>query len=171
MDKDAIESSIIIDLFKEEYKLDFKALNLQWIKKYFRVEEEDRKILENPKSYVIDRGGQIFFAINDGKAIGTAAMVLVEESIFELSKMAVDPNYQGLGIGRRIVDECIKFAKYHKAQEIFLITNDKLLPALELYRSSGFELDENYDDNRYERGNTKMKLCLLYTSPSPRDQA
>ena len=160
MDKDAIESSIIIDLFKEEYKLDFEALNLQWIKKYFRVEEEDRKILENPKSYVIDRGGQIFFAINDGKAIGTAAMVLVEESIFELSKMAVDPNYQGLGIGRRIVDECIKFAKYHKAQEIFLITNDKLLPALELYRSSGFELDENYDDNRYERGNTKMKLSL-----------
>ena len=160
MDKDAIESSIIIDLFKEEYKLDFQALNLQWIKKYFRVEEEDRKILENPKSYVIDRGGQIFFAINDGKAIGTAAMVLVEESIFELSKMAVDPNYQGLGIGRRIVDECIKFAKYHKAQEIFLITNDKLLPALELYRSSGFELDENYDDNRYERGNTKMKLSL-----------
>ena len=160
MDKDAIESSIIIDLFKEEYKLDFEALNLQWIKKYFRVEEEDRKILENPKSYVIDRGGQIFFAINDGKAIGTAAMVLVEESIFELSKMAVDPNYQGLGIGRRIVDECIKFAKYHKAQEIFLITNDKLLPALELYRSSGFELDENYDDNRYERVNTKMKLSL-----------
>ena len=160
MDKDAIESSIIIDLFKEEYKLDFKALNLQWIKKYFRVEEEDRKILENPKSYVIDRGGQIFFAINDGKAIGTAAMVLVEESIFELSKMAVDPNYQGLGIGRRIVDECIKFAKYHKAQEIFIITNDKLLPALELYRSSGFELDENYDDNRYERGNTKMKQSL-----------
>ena len=160
MDKDAIESSIIIDLFKEEYKLDFQALNLQWIKKYFRVEEEDRKILENPKSYVIDKGGQIFFAINDGKAIGTAAMVLVEESIFELSKMAVDPNYQGLGIGRRIVDECIKFAKYHKAQEIFLITNDKLLPALELCRSSGFELDENYDDNRYERGNTKMKLSL-----------
>ena len=160
MDKDAIESSIIIDLFKEEYKLDFEALNLQWIKKYFRVEEEDRKILENPKSYVIDRGGQIFFAINDGKAIGTAAMVLVEERIFELSKMAVDPKYQGLGIGRRIIDECIKFAKNHKAQEIFLITNNKLLPALELYRSSGFELDENYDDNRYERGNTKMKLSL-----------
>lgn len=160
MGKDAIESSIIIDLFKEEYKLDFEALNLQWIKKYFRVEEEDRKILENPKSYVIDRGGQIFFAINDGKAIGTAAMILVEERIFELSKMAVDPKYQGLGIGRRIIDECIKFAKNHKAQEIFLITNDKLLPALELYRSSGFELDENYDDNRYERGNTKMKLSL-----------
>ena len=160
MDKDAIESSIIIDLFKEEYKLDFEALNLQWIKKYFRVEEEDRKILENPKSYVIDKGGQIFFAINDGKAIGTAAMVLVEERVFELSKMAVDPKYRGLGIGRRIIDECIKFAKNHKAQEIFLITNDKLLPALELYRSSGFELDENYDDNRYERGNTKMKLSL-----------
>ena len=87
-------------------------------------------------------------------------MVLVEERIFELSKMAVEPKFQGFGIGRRIIDECIKFAKQHEAHEIFLITNDKLLPALELYRSSGFELDENYDDNRYERGNTKMKLSL-----------
>ena len=47
MGKDAIESSIIIDLFKEEYELDFEALNLQWIKKYFRVEEEDRKKVEH----------------------------------------------------------------------------------------------------------------------------
>ena len=121
---------------------------------------KEDEIIRSAISQELDRGGQIFFAINDGKAIGTAAMVLVEESIFELSKMAVDPKYQGLGIGRRIIDECIKFAKRHKAHEIFLITNDKLLPALELYRSSGFELDENYDDNRYERGNTKMKLSL-----------
>ena len=33
-------------------------------------------------------------------------------------------------------------------------------PALNLYKSSGFNLDLDYDDNRYERGNTKMKLDL-----------
>ena len=160
MDKDAIASSVTIDVFKEEYKLDFETLNLQWIKKYFKVEEEDSKILKNPESYVIDGGGQIFFAVKDGKAIGTAAMVLTKERIFELSKMAVDSSYQGLGIGRMLINECIQFAKKENALEIFLITNDRLLPALELYNSSGFELDEDYDDNRYERGNTKMKLLL-----------
>jgi len=160
MDKDAIASLVTIDVFKEEYKLDFETLNLQWIKKYFKVEEEDTKILKNPESYVIDGGGQIFFAVIDGNAIGTAAMVLTKERIFELSKMAVDSSYQGLGIGRMLINECIDFAKRKRADEIFLITNDILLPALELYYSSGFELDEDYDDNRYERGNTKMKLLL-----------
>ena len=160
MDKDTIAGSIIIDIFKKEYKSDFETLNLQWIKKYFKVEEEDSRILKNPESYVIDGGGQIFFALKDGKAIGTAAMVLTKERIFELSKMAVDSRYQGLGIGRKLINECISFAKKKSADEIFLITNDQLLPAMELYYSSGFELDEDYDDNRYERGNTKMKLLL-----------
>ena len=160
MDKDTTAGSIIIDIFKKEYKSDFETLNLQWIKKYFKVEEEDSRILKNPESYVIDGGGQIFFALKDGKAIGTAAMVLTKERIFELSKMAVDSRYQGLGIGRKLINECIGFAKKKSADEIFLITNDQLLPAMELYYSSGFELDEDYDDNRYERGNTKMKLLL-----------
>ena len=160
MDKDTTAGSFIIDIFKKEYKSDFETLNLQWIKKYFKVEEEDSRILKNPESYVIDGGGQIFFALKDGKAIGTAAMVLTKERIFELSKMAVDSSYQGLGIGRKLINECISFAKKKSADEIFLITNDQLLPAMELYYSSGFELDEDYDDNRYERGNTKMKLLL-----------
>ena len=160
MDKDTTAGSFIIDIFKKEYKSDFETLNLQWIKKYFKVEEEDSRILKNPESYVIDGGGQIFFALKDGKAIGTAAMILTKERIFELSKMAVDSSYQGLGIGRMLINECIDFAKCRSADEIFLITNDILLPALELYNSSGFELDEDYDDNRYERGNTKMKLLL-----------
>ena len=141
MDKDTTAGSFIIDIFKKEYKSDFETLNLQWIKKYFKVEEEDLKILKNPESYVIDGGGQIFFALLDGKAIGTAAMVLTKDRIFELSKMAVDSSYQGLGIGRMLINACIDFAKRKSAEEIFLITNDKLLPALVLYNSSGFELD------------------------------
>ena len=88
------------------------------------------------------------------------AMVHVKDKVFELSKMAVDINYQGLGIGRKLINRCIDFAKNKGTKEVFLITNDKLAPALELYKSSGFELDEDYDDNRYKRGNTKMKLLL-----------
>ena len=44
----------------------FKTLNLEWIEEFFVVEEEDLKILSNPKSYVIDKGGEIFFALKSG---------------------------------------------------------------------------------------------------------
>ena len=52
------------------------------------------------------------------------------------------------------------YSKEREATEIFLITNDSLKPALNLYLSCGFVLNEQNDDNRYDRGNTKMNLIL-----------
>ena len=151
---------ISIDTYKEAYANSFKTLNLQWIQEYFVVEEEDIKILSNPKSYVIDKGGEIFFALLEDKIIGTSAMVCISPKVFELAKMSVEKSFQGQGIGRMLIEASIDFAEHKGAKEIFLVTNDKLLPALNLYKSSGFNLDLDYDDNRYERGNTKMKLDL-----------
>ena len=95
---------VFIDSFKEKYSKDFEYLNLQWINEYFEIEEEDIKILGNPQRYVLKQGGEIFFALEDDKVVGTAAMVHVKDKVFELSKMAVDINYQGLGIGRKLIN-------------------------------------------------------------------
>ena len=151
---------VLIDTYKEQYASSFKLLNLQWIEAFFEVEQEDLKILMDPKGYVIDKGGEIFFAISDGIVIGTSAMVYIEPGIYELAKMAVTKKFQGKGVGRMLMKKSLEFARNSHAKEIFLVTNDKLLPALELYKSSGFILDTNYDDNRYDRGNTKLKLKL-----------
>jgi GNAT superfamily N-acetyltransferase len=153
-------SNIIIHTYRDAYANSFKFLNLQWIEEFFVVEEEDLKILSNPKSYVLDQGGEIFFALQAGKVIGTSAMVLVKPRVFELAKMSVDRAFQGKGVGRLLIEASIEFARKKAGTEIFLITNNKLIPALNLYKSSGFNLDLDYDDNRYERGNTKMKLDL-----------
>ena len=59
-----------------------------------------------------------------------------------------------------IEKELLEFSKERKVREIFLITNDSLKPALNLYLSSGFVLNELNDDERYDRGNTKMSLIL-----------
>ena len=150
----------IVDTYKESYAASFKTLNLKWIEEFFDVEEEDLKILSNPKSYVIDTGGEIFFALQEGQVIGTSAMVLIKPQVFELAKMAVDKNFQGKGVGRILINASIEFARKRSATEVFLVTNDKLKPALNLYKSSGFNLDLDYDDTRYERGNTKMVLDL-----------
>ena len=151
---------LIIDSYKKEYSRKFKELNLAWIEEFFTVEDEDLYSLENPELYFINKGGDIFFAINKISIIGTAAMAYCSENKYELAKMAVQKEYQGKGVGKLLLKKCIDFAKEKKAKEIFLITNDSLKPALGLYLSCGFVLNEQNDDSRYERGNTKMTLTL-----------
>jgi ribosomal protein S18 acetylase RimI-like enzyme len=124
------------------------------------MEEEDLKTLQNPESYILEEGGEVFFAILDGEVVGTAAMIQTDKGIYELAKMAVARQFQGLGIGKKLLKRCIDFSKEREATEIFLITNDSLKPALSLYLSFGFVLNDQNDDNRYERGNTKMNLLI-----------
>ena len=146
--------------FNFEYKSSFEQLNREWIEEYFVMEQEDLKTLQDPESYVIKKGGEIFFAILEENVVGTAALIPTAENVFELAKMSVRKNLQGNGIGKKLLKRCIEFSKERKVREIFLITNDSLKPALNLYLSSGFVLNELNDDERYDRGNTKMSLIL-----------
>ena len=146
--------------FNTDYKSAFEYLNREWIEEYFIMEEEDLKTLQNPESYVMERGGEIFFALLNGDVVGTAALIHTSKGVYELAKMAVAKNLQGLGIGKKLLKCCIEYSKEKEATEIFLITNDSLKPAMNLYLSCGFVLNEQNDDNRYERGNTKMNLIL-----------
>ena len=149
-----------IEPYDSKYQFDFEILNREWIEEYFEMEQEDLNILQNPEDYVIKKGGEVFFAILENRVVGTAAMVLSTVGVYELAKMAVNKDYQGMGIGRSLLQRSIKFALDENAREIFLITNDALKPALNLYHSSGFVLCPQNDDNRYLRGNTKMNLIF-----------
>ena len=53
--------------FKKKYKADFEKLNREWIEEFFQMEDEDFYTLQNPESYVIEKNGEIFFAIYDQK--------------------------------------------------------------------------------------------------------
>ena len=146
--------------FNKDYKSAFEFLNRAWIEEYFIMEEEDLKTLQNPETYILEDGGEVFFAILDGEVVGTAAMIQTDKGIYELAKMAVAKQFQGLCIGKKLLRRCVDFSKEREATEIFLITNDSLKPALSLYLSFGFVLNDQNDDNRYERGNTKMNLLI-----------
>ena len=146
--------------YKKKYKADFEKLNREWIEEFFQMEDEDFYTLQNPESYVIEKNGEIFFALYDQKVIGTAAMIPFSDGIFELAKMSVMKGYQGRGVGKLLLKRCIQFAQEKQADEIFLLTNDVLKPALNLYLSCGFKIKDKYDDERYKRGNTKMTLMI-----------
>ncbi|MFT6843347.1 MAG: ribosomal protein S18 acetylase RimI-like enzyme [Psychroserpens sp.] len=145
--------------FNPQYAKDFYALNVAWLEKFFFVEPYDEKVLSNPKQYIIDAGGFIFFVKNNDKIIGTIALIN-QGAYFELSKMAVSPAFQGLKIGQQLIEYCIKFAKEQQWKTITLYSNRKLVPAINLYNKVGFVEVPLEEDVHYERANIKMLLDL-----------
>ncbi len=151
---------ISIKSFKQEYISAFYSLNKKWIEEFWKLEESDINDLSTPKEYIIDKGGEIFFAIKDDKVIATSAMVYVDDSTFELAKMTVAKEFRGLGIANQLMDRCIDFAKGKNAKYIVLITNSALVIARNLYDKYQFK-EIDLDSDKYgDRGNVKMTLNL-----------
>lgn len=139
---------------------EFERLNLHWIEKYFFVEDVDRHVLGHAKEYILDQGGFIFNATLNDLVIGTVALIRREPHVFELSKMAVTENFQGFGIGQRLMEHCIDFANHSGIKTLFLDSNTKLVPAISLYRKMGFVEIPTPDDTPYERCNIRMAMTF-----------
>ena len=155
------EDCISIESFKKEYISDFYTLNKKWIEESWQLEESDINDLSNPKKYIIDKGGEVFFAIKNNKVIATAAMVYMNNRIFELAKMTVEQESRRLGVANQLMDQCIDFAKENNALKIVLITNSSLIIARNLYDKYGFK-EIALDSDKYgDRGNVKMTLNLM----------
>jgi DNA-binding MarR family transcriptional regulator/predicted GNAT family N-acyltransferase len=155
-----LEEIHIID-FVEKYANDFKNLNYEWIEKYFKIEEPDRQVLENPQTYILDRGGHIFFAKVENQIVGTCALLKETNDCFELAKMAVSPAFQGRQIGKKLCLHAIEAARSLGAKQVVLESNTKLNPAIEMYKKVGFyKVEIVGHPSPYERSNIKMQLDL-----------
>jgi len=148
----------IID-FESQYATQFYDLNVEWLEKFFYVESYDKKVLSNPKEFIIDKGGYIFFAKYNNEIVGTVALIN-QKNFFELSKMAVSPKYQGLKIGKQLMDYCITFSKEQGWKTITLYSHIKLVAAINLYKKIGFIEVALEADSNYERSGVKMILDL-----------
>ncbi|WP_103912811.1 GNAT family N-acetyltransferase [Halpernia humi] len=141
--------------FQAKYANDFKTLNTAWLEKYFVVEPYDEEVLSNPQKYILEKGGNIYFAVENGKAIGTFALMYNEYGELEFTKMAVDETAQGKGYGNLLMQHCIDEAKKMKCENLFLYSNTKLEPAINLYRKFGFD-EIPVEKSEYARCNIKM---------------
>ncbi len=154
------QKTIRITSFKKEYAQAFYDLNIEWVETYFYVEDLDREVLSNPNQYILKPGGHIFFAVEDGIALGTVALMKMEEGIFELTKMAVSPNQRGKKIGQKLMQHCIDFAKQNNFKKLVLYSNTKLENAIYIYRKYGFIEIPVEPDRPYKRSNIKMELVF-----------
>jgi GNAT superfamily N-acetyltransferase len=146
--------------YKLEYKPYIKTLNYEWLEKYFAVEPFDVVQLSNPQVEILDKGGKIFFALDDEEVIGTASLLKVSNEEYELAKMAVTEKYQHAGVGKMLMEYCIEEAKNLNAIKLTLFSNKKLEAAIHVYRKYGFVEIPLPAEMHYVRSDIRMEKML-----------
>lgn len=81
-----------------------------------------------------------WIAEKDGENVGCVFLIKQSDAVAKLRMLLVDPKARGLGIGKRLVEECIRFARNKGYKKITLWTNDVLVTACYIYKQCGFKL-------------------------------
>ena len=154
-------SGITIVPYQAAFKKSFERLNRRWIEASFQVEDQDQAVFDDPVAKIVTPGGAIFFAVTaSGQVVGTCALLHKAPRRAELAKMAVQEHFQGFGLGRRLGQAVIDYAEAVGFEDIVLESNQRLKPAISLYRSLGFIEEKALAISDYARADIFMVKTL-----------
>jgi DNA-binding MarR family transcriptional regulator/N-acetylglutamate synthase-like GNAT family acetyltransferase len=115
-------------LYSQEYGYDerFEALVAQIVAEFVQNFDSRRE--------------RCWIAEKDGQNVGCVMLVKKSKTIAKLRLLLVEPSARGMGIGKRLVEECISFARRSGYRKIVLWTQSELDSARHIYQAAGFRL-------------------------------
>jgi DNA-binding MarR family transcriptional regulator/GNAT superfamily N-acetyltransferase len=129
------------ELYGQEYHYDerFEALVAEIVAEFIQHLDSYRE--------------RCWIAEKDGERVGSVFLVNKSACIAKLRLLLVEPSARGLGIGRRLVNECVRFAGEAGYKKILLWTQSELAAARSIYKSAGFELKAEERHDSWSRRN------------------
>ena len=151
---------IQIVAYQDRHADAFAKLNREWLDRFGLYEEADGKHLYSPLEFILDPGGKIFIAEKQGRVLGTCALIPVSGAVFEIAKLVVSRESRGEGLGRRLAQHVLAFARKQGAARVVLMSNHQLKPALKLYASLGFKNKPIPKGLPYKTADIYMELVM-----------
>lgn len=126
-------------LYAREYGYDeqFEALCAEIVAKFIQNYDPKRE--------------RCWIAEKDGEVVGSVFLVAKSKTIAKLRLLLVEPSARGLGIGSRLVNECVRFARQVGYKKIVLWTQSELLAARHIYEKAGFHVVETKPHHSFSK--------------------
>jgi N-acetylglutamate synthase-like GNAT family acetyltransferase len=126
-------------LYAQEYRYDerFEALVAKIVGEF--IEHFDPK---REHCWMAERNGEL---------VGCVFLVKKSKTVAKLRLLLVEPSARGLGLGKRLVEECVAFARKAGYKKIVLWTQSELKAARGIYQHAGFQLVDQHRHNSWSR--------------------